>query len=292
MDRAYGYGGFGQFGAPFNPYFFPRRRFVPFFFLSPFFFPFFRGEEDRDGTYFAKHQCMHGDTMGALAQQYNVPQPILEAMNPHIQNPKALEPGSITYIPRMDKMYCHRMYIEQEGQEHQGATPSPQHSHHSHYPQHSQQPTMTDFRNPAKNPNAAFTQPVYPYAHIPQYPGVYPSGAGSQGGHGLGVHAGGYIGGHDMGVHAGGHLGGYGVGVHAGGHLDGHGVGVQTGGHLGSHDLGVHAGGKFDSHGVDLHTGGHIDQYAAGVNTGIHLDKNGLNVQAGGQLDGPDKKMT
>ncbi|WP_216624437.1 LysM peptidoglycan-binding domain-containing protein [Paenibacillus foliorum] len=110
----FGHGGFGHFGGPFINPFFPRRRFFPFFFLSPFFFPFFRGEDDRDGTYFAQHQCIEGDTLGTLAQRYNVPQPILEAMNPHIQDPNALMPNSITYIPRLHMMYCHKMYLEQE----------------------------------------------------------------------------------------------------------------------------------------------------------------------------------
>lgn len=106
--------GFGGFGSPFfNPFFFPRR-FSPFFFLSPFSFPFFRGEDDRDGEYFTEHQCTHGDTMIVLAQKYNVPRPVLEAMNPHIQNPNVLTAGIIVYIPRMDKMFCHKMYLEHE----------------------------------------------------------------------------------------------------------------------------------------------------------------------------------
>ncbi|MDR6551664.1 LysM domain-containing protein [Paenibacillus qinlingensis] len=117
-----GYGGFGGFGYPqygfggpfYNPYF-PRRRLLPYFFLSPFAFPFFiRGEDDRDGTYYAQHQCVEGDSMVKLAQKYNVPQPILEAMNPHIQQPDSLTPGNITYIPRLYKMHCHKMYLEHE----------------------------------------------------------------------------------------------------------------------------------------------------------------------------------
>ncbi|SDN05447.1 LysM domain-containing protein [Paenibacillus sp. yr247] len=128
MERAFG--GFGQptffnpFFTPFvNPFIFPRRRFIPFFFLSPFFFPFFRGEDDRDGTYFSQHTIKDGDTMGKLAQTYNVPGPILEVVNPHIQNLNVLAPGSIIYIPRMDKMYCHKMYLEQEAPE--TGAPSP-----------------------------------------------------------------------------------------------------------------------------------------------------------------------
>ncbi|CAG7650141.1 LysM domain-containing protein [Paenibacillus allorhizosphaerae] len=120
MDRAFfPFGGFGPFGfGPFGgfgaPFFFPGRSFFPFFTLSPFFFPFFRGEEDRDGTYYAQHHCQEGDSYERLADMYNVPQPILETMNPHIEHPQALSPGHIVYIPRLNKMYCHKMYLEQE----------------------------------------------------------------------------------------------------------------------------------------------------------------------------------
>ncbi|MNI22846.1 hypothetical protein D3C73_764100 [compost metagenome] len=61
--------------------------------------------------------------MGALAQKYNVPQPILEAMNPHIQNPETLAPGSITYIPRLYKMNCHKMYLEHGAAENEANSP-------------------------------------------------------------------------------------------------------------------------------------------------------------------------
>lgn len=108
MDRQ-----FFPFGG-FHPFFFPRRRFFPFFFLSPFFFPFFRGEDDRDGMYYAQHQCKDGESMGTLAQMYNCPRQILEAVNPHIPNPDALMPGSTVYIPRLDRMYCQKVYFEQE----------------------------------------------------------------------------------------------------------------------------------------------------------------------------------
>lgn len=118
MERHFGFpfGGFGHptfFNPFFNPFFFPRRRFFPFFFFSPF-FPFFRGEEDRDGTFFMHHQCKEGETLESLAQAYNVPRPVLEVTNSHIQNLTVIAPGSIVYIPRMDKMYCHKMYLEQE----------------------------------------------------------------------------------------------------------------------------------------------------------------------------------
>ncbi len=106
MERQFGFGfPFGGFGSPF---FFLS----PFFF--PFFFPFFRGEGERNGAYYTQHECQEGDTMRKLAKRYNVPQPILEAMNPHVQNPTTLTPGENVYIPRMDKMYCQTMYMEQE----------------------------------------------------------------------------------------------------------------------------------------------------------------------------------
>jgi spore germination protein YaaH len=103
MDRQFFFG---------SPFFFPRRRLFPFFFFFPFFFPFFRGEEDRDGMYYT-HTCGEGDTMRKLAKKYNVPQPVLEAMNQHIQNPAALRPRETVYVPRMDKMYCQKMYMEE-----------------------------------------------------------------------------------------------------------------------------------------------------------------------------------
>lgn len=109
MERQFG------FGSPFffNPFFFPRRRFFPFFFISPFFFPFFREGDERDGMY-SQHECVEGDTMRKLAKKYNVPQPILETMNPHLQNPSALSPGNVVNIPRLDKMYCQTLYMEQQ----------------------------------------------------------------------------------------------------------------------------------------------------------------------------------
>jgi len=64
--------------------------------------------------YHMKHSSRDGETLGTLAQMYNCPQPILEAMNPHIQNPYALAAGTMVHIPRLDKMYCHKMYLEQE----------------------------------------------------------------------------------------------------------------------------------------------------------------------------------
>lgn len=154
MDRQFGLpfgGGFGFGHQPFfNPFFFPRRRFVPFFFFSPFFFPFFRAEEDRDGTYFMQHAYCDGDTMESLAQAYNVPVPVLEAVNPQLQQPNALPPGSIVHIPRMDKMHCQKMFMEQEVPESAGA-----------YPQFPQQP----FPAYSQQPSAAY--PGYAYPGLP-----------------------------------------------------------------------------------------------------------------------------
>ncbi|WP_199622624.1 LysM peptidoglycan-binding domain-containing protein [Paenibacillus alkalitolerans] len=117
----FGFGGFGGFGGfpfggfgGFSPFFFGGRRFFPSFFLSPFTFPFFRGEDDRNSMYYAQHQVREGETMDVLAATYNVPRPILEAMNTHIQNPHLLAPGTVVYIPRLDRMYCKMMLMEQE----------------------------------------------------------------------------------------------------------------------------------------------------------------------------------
>ncbi|MDF2721216.1 MAG: LysM protein [Paenibacillus sp.] len=138
MDRHFGpHGGFG-FGHPhfFNPFFFPQRRFVPFFFFSPFFFPFFREGDDRHGSMVMQHTCGEGDTMEKVAQTYNVPVPILEAMNPHMQSPYSMTPGTVMQIPRMDKMYCQKMYVEQD------ATTS--------QPTHMQSPQYASYAHPAQ----------------------------------------------------------------------------------------------------------------------------------------------
>ncbi|MBJ6362742.1 LysM peptidoglycan-binding domain-containing protein [Paenibacillus sp. GCM10012307] len=98
-------------GPFFHPSFFPRPRFFPFFFLSPFFFPFFRDGQHQHDLY-AQHSSKEGENLASLARQYNCPLPILEAMNPHIQNPAALQ-GAVVNIPRLDNMYCHKMYLEE-----------------------------------------------------------------------------------------------------------------------------------------------------------------------------------
>ncbi|WP_161631218.1 LysM peptidoglycan-binding domain-containing protein [Paenibacillus pinihumi] len=110
-------------GPFFNPFFFPRPRFFPFFFLSPFFFPFFRDGNVRDDQYYAQHQCKEGDTLESLARMYNCPQPILEAMNPHIQNPAQVQ-GTTVNIPRLDKMYCHKMYLEEKAEVNSQVSPA------------------------------------------------------------------------------------------------------------------------------------------------------------------------
>ncbi|MDF2716746.1 MAG: hypothetical protein K0R28_3671 [Paenibacillus sp.] len=160
MDRQFGvpFGGFGH--QPFfNPFFFPRRRFFPFFFFSPFFFPFFggfRGEEDRDGTYYMQHTCCEGDTMEKLAQTYNVPGPVLEAVNPHIQGPYSMTPGTVVHIPRMDKMFCQKMYLEQEVPE---TTTAPYSQYpQQQYPSFSAQPAAAHpgYTYPAQQPNQPY----------------------------------------------------------------------------------------------------------------------------------------
>lgn len=45
-------------------------------------------------------------------------------MNPHIQTPENLIPANITYIPRLYKMQCHKMYLEHETPE--TGVPAPQ----------------------------------------------------------------------------------------------------------------------------------------------------------------------
>jgi len=116
--------GYGPYHPPFPPHF-PRRRFIPFFFLFPFFSPGFpfRDDDERSGSTFIHHHAREGETLDRLAQTYNCPRPILEAMNPHIPHPSALSPGMVVYVPRLDKMVCHRMYMEQE--EHEGAALQP-----------------------------------------------------------------------------------------------------------------------------------------------------------------------
>lgn len=118
MNRAFIPQGGAGFRRPFRPIphpFFPRRFLFPFFFFSPFFFPFFRedGEGDRNDMYFAQHQMQAGDTMDKVAHMYNMPLPILEEANPHI-NPQQMQPGSTVYIPRISHMYCHKTYMENE----------------------------------------------------------------------------------------------------------------------------------------------------------------------------------
>ncbi|MDF2961548.1 MAG: LysM protein [Paenibacillus sp.] len=281
MDRAFGYGGFG-----YSPYYyhFPRRRFFPFFFISPLFFPFFRGEEDRNAAYFAQHCCKDGDSMEGLAKLYNVPQPILEATNPHITNPDFLAPGSTVNIPRMDTMHCQKMYMEQQGT---GMEEMPLMDSYSHM--------MSRAENPYVYPHVQYSKPKYPSYHPypPNYQpeGDYPTGqgvgihlGGHLGGHWAGVHAGGHLGNQGIGVHTGGHLGGYGAGVHAGGHLGNQGIGVHTGGHLGGYEAGVHAGGHLGSQGIGVHTGGHLGGYGAGVHAGGHFGGQGVGVHVGGNL--------
>ncbi|WP_235548922.1 hypothetical protein [Paenibacillus sp. Soil522] len=45
---------------------------------------------------------------------YNIPSVILEEANPHIANPKEIQPGSSVYIPRISNMHCNKTYIERE----------------------------------------------------------------------------------------------------------------------------------------------------------------------------------
>jgi spore germination protein YaaH len=142
MDRQF-------FGSPFffNPFFFPRRRrLFPFFFFFPFtFFPFFREGEERDGMYYV-HTCQEGETMTKLAKKYNVPQPILETINPHLQNPAAFSPGETIYVPRMDKMYCQTMYMEDN----------------------------TQYIGQQTTPYATMPSAMYPTQQMTPYTGMYP----------------------------------------------------------------------------------------------------------------------
>lgn len=168
------------FGPGFFPFFgpfgFPRRRFFPFFFFSPFRFPFFR-DEARNGDYYTPHHCKMGDTMESLAEMYNVPRPVLEAVNPHIQNPAALVAGSTIHVPRMNRMFCQRMYAEFESAPNTG-----------HIPMQSTAPWMTPavggvqtapwtYMPMGTAPNQAWASPAYgmpPTAAAPasNYPGL------------------------------------------------------------------------------------------------------------------------
>ncbi|MCR8634555.1 hypothetical protein [Paenibacillus radicis (ex Xue et al. 2023)] len=274
MERAFGHGGFGHGGFDHfeHPAFIPQRRFTPYFFLSPF---FFRGNNDTNGTFFTQHQCNEGDTIGTLAEMYNVPQPILETMNPHIQNSEYLAPGSIANIPRLDKMYCHKMFMEQDG-------PGTDRNSPMVNPEPNMMPVQEKLH---MHPHGQHAHSAYPYSY--PYPTQYYPGGGHHaghhaghhgfgvhlgghlGGHGAGVHAGGHLGHQGMGVHTGGYLGGYGAGVHAGGHMMDHGAGVHLGGHLGGHGAGVHAGGNLKDHGVGMHVGGNLGDHVGQL--GVHL---------------------
>lgn len=100
-------------GSPHSGYFrhsprvSPRGRSFPFFFLSPF----IRGE-GQAAPNFAQHHCQEGDSLQALARTYNVPLPILEAVNSHLPDVQ-VAPGSVVHIPRMDTMFCQKVYLDQ-----------------------------------------------------------------------------------------------------------------------------------------------------------------------------------
>jgi hypothetical protein len=118
MDRAFfPGGGFGgrRFFRPFPHPFFPGRFLYPYFFFSPFFFPFVRDGQAGDSL-FAAHQAQPGQTLGAVAHQYNIPQSILEEANPHLTNPNQLSHGDTVYIPRISNLGCHKGYAEMPGQ--------------------------------------------------------------------------------------------------------------------------------------------------------------------------------
>lgn len=129
------------FSAQTFPPFFPQRRFFPIFFISPLLFPFARDGEIRDEVY-AQHPVKEGDSAEKIASMYNIPQSIMELTNPHIQNFQALPPGSTVYIPRMDKMYCQKMYLEQEVQE--PVAPM-------YYPMQQMMPTMQPTMSPMQH---------------------------------------------------------------------------------------------------------------------------------------------
>lgn len=116
------FGPFPGFAPFYGPFGFPRRRLFPFFFFSPYRFPFFRDDE-RNEEYYSRHHCKKGETMESLAEMYNVPRPVLEAVNPHIANPAALAPGSTVHVPRMNRMYCQRMFAELEAAPSAGPIP-------------------------------------------------------------------------------------------------------------------------------------------------------------------------
>lgn len=300
-ELAFGLGGFGGlesldgFGGGFvgQPSFYrtdSRPRLLPFFSLSPFSFPSFRGEDDLDGNYYAQHLSQEGESMEQIAQMYNVPQPILEAMNPHIQNPNDIAPGSTAYIPRLDKMHCQTMYVQQE---------VPVNAAQPASFREPEQQTMPYPGIPHMYSQGQYPHLNYPQAYSQQFYGVHPQaggyygphGVGFQagghlGGHGVGVHAGSNFGSHGLGVHAGGHLAGYGTGVHAGTHFGSQGVGVQAGGHLGNLGAGVHAGTHLghgtNGHGVGVHAGGHLGGYGTGIHAGSHFGSHGVGVHAGG----------
>ncbi len=44
-------------------------------------------------------------------------------MNPHIQNPAQVQ-GTTVNIPRLDKMYCHKMYLEEKAEVNSQVSPA------------------------------------------------------------------------------------------------------------------------------------------------------------------------
>lgn len=166
--QAFGFPQRGFFQQPpfFNPFFFPKRRFLPFFFVSPFFFPYVRGEEGEEHSVklFAQHHCQAGDTMPSLAKAYNVPQPILEAVNPHLPASNEIVPGSVVNIPRMDTMFCYKMYLEHE------ARPLPAAASPALSPSTAPQAAKSSAESKMEDPNQRF--PRYTFPAIP-YSGFY-----------------------------------------------------------------------------------------------------------------------
>lgn len=60
-----------------------------------------------------EYRTQAGDTLETIADKYNVPMPILASMNPHLTE-AGIKGGETIYIPRLNRIYCQQMFMEDE----------------------------------------------------------------------------------------------------------------------------------------------------------------------------------